>query len=69
MATIQHNREPGSPLSRRVKANLKTIAEIRDDQIDTSDIPELTAEDFAQALPNPYLRPAVRNRHLRYPKL
>jgi uncharacterized protein (DUF4415 family) len=61
MATIKHTSKPGSPLSRRVKANLKAIAEIPDTHIDTSDIPELTAKDFARAMSNPYYRPVKKS--------
>ena len=60
MAIVKHVSKPGSPLSRRVKENLKAIAKIPDDQIDTSDIPELTAADFASAVPNPYYRPVKK---------
>ncbi len=60
MATVKQVRKPGSPLSRRVKDNLKTIAETGDAKIDTSDIPELTAADFARAIPNPYYRPVKK---------
>jgi uncharacterized protein (DUF4415 family) len=60
MGIVKYVRKPGSPLSRRVKENLKAIAEIPDEQIDTSDIPELTAADFARAIPNPYYRPVKK---------
>jgi len=60
MATVKHARKPGGQLARRVKTNLKAVAAIRDADIDTSDIPELTAKDFARAMPNPYYRPVKK---------
>jgi len=57
MATVKHKRMPGGQLARRVKTNLKAMAAVRDADIDTSDIPELTERDFARAMPNPYHRP------------
>jgi hypothetical protein len=44
MAIVRYKRKPGDPLTRRQKENLKRIAEIKDEDIDLSDIPELTDE-------------------------
>jgi uncharacterized DUF497 family protein len=49
MAIVHFERKPGEPLTRRQKENLKRIAEIKDEDIDFSDIPELTDEWFARA--------------------
>ena len=38
-------------MTEQMKAELEALAKLPDDQIDTSDIPEWTAEDFAQAVP------------------
>src|ERR1035441_5464467 len=46
MAIVRYERKPGDPLTRRQKENLKRIAEIKDEDIDFSDIPELTDEWF-----------------------
>lgn len=35
----------------QMKAELEALAAIPDDQIDTSEMPEWTAQDFAQAVP------------------
>lgn len=60
MATVKYKRTPGGQLAHRVKTNLKAIAAVRDADIDTSDIPELTEKDFARAMPNPYYRPVKK---------
>lgn len=44
MGIVRYDRKPGDPLARRQKENLKRIAEIKDEDIDFSDIPELTDE-------------------------
>jgi len=58
MAIVRYKREPGDPLTRRQKENLKRIAEIKDEDIDFSDIPELTDEWFARAVRGKFYRPA-----------
>ena len=57
MAIVHYERKPGDPLTRRQKENLKRIAEIKDEDIDFSDIPELTDEWFARAAPGKFYRP------------
>jgi uncharacterized protein (DUF4415 family) len=44
--------EQGFPdMNKEQKQRLEALAALPDDQIDTSDIPEWTAEDFARAVP------------------
>jgi uncharacterized protein (DUF4415 family) len=43
--------------TRTIEEMEREVAAIRDDDIDVSDIPEWTAEDFARAIPNPYYKP------------
>ena len=57
MAIVRHERKPGTPLTRRQKENPKQIAEIKDENIDFSDIPELTDEWFARAVRGKFYRP------------
>ena len=38
-------------MTEAMKAELDALAHLPDDQIDTSDIPEWTAQDFAEAVP------------------
>ena len=57
MAIVRYERKPGDPLTRRQKANLKRIAEIKDEDIDFSDIPELTDEWFARAVRGRFYKP------------
>jgi hypothetical protein len=57
MAIVRYERKPGDPLTRRQKENLKRIAEIKDEDIDFSDIPELTDEWFARAVRGKFYRP------------
>jgi hypothetical protein len=40
MAIARYERNPGDPLTRRQKENLKQIARIKDEDIDFSEIPE-----------------------------
>src|ERR1700722_3248427 len=57
MAIVRYERKPGDPLTRRQKENLKRIAEIKNEDIDFSDIPELTDEWFARAVRGKFYRP------------
>src|SRR5580700_9330330 len=57
MAIVRYERKPGDPLTRLQKENLKRIAEIKDEDIDLSDIPELTDEWFARAVRGKFYRP------------
>jgi hypothetical protein len=50
MAMVRYERNPGDPLTRRQKENLKQIATIKDGDIDFSEIPELTEEWFTRAV-------------------
>ena len=60
MAIIKYKPKPGGKLSPEVRANLRSIAAMKDEDIDYSDIPQLTAKDFARAIPNPYYRPVKK---------
>jgi len=57
MAIVRYERKPGDPLTRRQNENLKRIAEIKDEDIDFSDIPELTDEWFARAVRGKFYKP------------
>jgi uncharacterized protein (DUF4415 family) len=57
MAIVRHERTPGDPLTRRQKENMKQLARIKDEDIDFSDIPELTDEWFASAVRGKFYRP------------
>jgi uncharacterized protein (DUF4415 family)/uncharacterized DUF497 family protein len=57
MAIVRYERKPGEPLTRRQKENLKKVARIKDEDIDFSDIPELTDEWFARAVRGKFYRP------------
>jgi uncharacterized protein (DUF4415 family) len=45
------------PLTDAQKAELKALKNMRDEDIDLSDIPELTEEFWRNAKPNPFFRP------------
>jgi uncharacterized protein (DUF4415 family) len=60
MAIVKHRRKPGDKPARGVRANLRSVAAIKDKDIDLSDIPELTAKDFKRAIGNPYYRPVKK---------
>ena len=51
--------------SRTIEEMEREVAAIRDEDIDLSDIPEWTAEDWARAIPNPYYRPVKEQVTLR----
>ena len=57
MAIVRYERKSGDPLTRRQKENLKQVARIKDEDIDFSDIPELTDEWFARAVRGKFYRP------------
>jgi len=57
MAIVRYEREPDDPLTRRQKENLKEVARVKDEDIDFSDIPELTDEWFAGAVRGKFYRP------------
>jgi hypothetical protein len=57
MAIVRYERNPGDPLTGRQEENLKRIAEIKDQDIDFSDVPELTDEWFARATRGKFYRP------------
>ena len=57
MAIDRYERKAGDPLTRRQKENLTEIARIKDEDIDFSDIPELTDEWFARAVRGKFYRP------------
>ena len=57
MAIVRYQRKPGDPLTRRQKESLKRVAEIKDEDIDFSDIPKLTDEWFARAVRGKFYRP------------
>jgi uncharacterized protein (DUF4415 family) len=54
---VRYTLETLPPLSEEDRARLKRLAEMPDDQIDTSDIPELTEEFWANAVRGKFYRP------------
>ena len=54
---VRYTLRPGRPLTTEQKRQLAALANLRDDQIDTSDIPELTAEDLKNAVVGKFYRP------------
>lgn len=57
---VRYTLRPGRPLSANQKRQLAALANLPDDQIDTSDIPELTAEDFKKAVVGKFYRPVKK---------
>jgi uncharacterized protein (DUF4415 family) len=58
--------EPGEPLTETQKKNLEALANMKDEDIDTSDIPELTDEFWKNAVRgNPFYRPVKKAVSLR----
>jgi len=57
--------EPGEPLTETQKKNLETLANMKDEDIDTSDIPELTEEFWKNAVRGKFYRPVKKAISLR----
>jgi len=48
MKTVEHTLDTLPPLTEAQKSDLKRLAALPDDEIDASDIPELTAAQLAE---------------------
>jgi uncharacterized protein (DUF4415 family) len=59
-AEIRVKRSPGEPLSEKQKRMLSALAALPDDQIDTSDIPELPPNAWKGAIRGRFYRPLKR---------
>ena len=58
---VRYTPEPNNlTLTKEREARLRALAELPDDQIDFSDIPEMTEEQLNNMLRNPFLYPPVR---------
>ena len=56
-STVKYELDPTKPLTKAEKAELRALASLPDDRIDTSDIPPLTEAFWESAASNPYYRP------------
>jgi uncharacterized protein (DUF4415 family) len=56
-AMISYRREPGEPLTKRRQAQLEKLARMPEHEIDTSDIPELPASAWKNAVRGRFYRP------------
>ena len=54
---VTYKHTPGRPLTAREKRDLGKLAALPDDQIDTSDIPELSPEAWKNAVRGKFYRP------------
>ena len=57
MNTVRHKREDLSPLTKEREAELKVLSQISDDAIDYSDIPQLSADFWQNAVRGKFYRP------------
>ena len=63
---VRFHHEPGEPLTETQRKNLEALANLKDEDIDTSDIPELTEEFWKNAVRgNPFFRPVKKAVSLR----
>jgi uncharacterized protein (DUF4415 family) len=62
---IQFRREPGTPLTKREKAEIEALAKRPEHEIVTSDIPEWTEEMWERAVRGKFYRPVKRAVSLR----
>jgi uncharacterized protein (DUF4415 family) len=53
-----------SPTTRKSKTDLKRLDAMKDEDIDLSDIPEVTAEMFARGIVRRGLKPVIRKKQL-----
>jgi uncharacterized protein (DUF4415 family) len=73
MKTVEHKkpkmvvyrREPGSSLTAKQKANLEELAQMPEHEVDTSDIPELAASAWKNAVRGRFYRPVKKAVSLR----
>jgi uncharacterized protein (DUF4415 family) len=54
---VSFRREPGTPLTKRERAELEKLAQKPEHEIDTSDIPELPVGAFKNAVRGRFYRP------------
>ena len=57
MNTVRHKREDLAPLTQEREAELKALSQISDDAIDYSDIPQLSADFWQNAVRGKFYRP------------
>lgn len=57
MSMVRYKQGKLPPLTEERRAELKALAEQRDDKIDYSDIPPLDESFWANAAPNPFFKP------------
>lgn len=62
---VEYRREPGTPLTKRQKAELEKLAQMPEHEIDTSDIPEWTEEMWKRAVRGKFYRPVKKAVSLR----
>jgi uncharacterized protein (DUF4415 family) len=63
---VRFKREPGTPLTPQEKSELEKLPKMKDEDIDYSDIPELTEEFWKNAVRgNPFYRPVKKAVSLR----
>ena len=60
MKMVKHTRDTLPPLTAAQQANLKRMAAMPDDEIDTSDIPELTETQLADMARPEHFRPVKK---------
>ncbi|MGD0799161.1 MAG: hypothetical protein ABR910_15715 [Acidobacteriaceae bacterium] len=65
--TIIYPRSPGDPITTAQRANLAELARMPDSEIDTSDIPELPAAAWKNAVRGRFYRPIKQAVSLRRP--
>jgi uncharacterized protein (DUF4415 family) len=63
--TIRVEHTPGKPLTAKQRRELASVAALPDDQIDTSDIPELPSEAWKNAARGLFYRPVKQAVSLR----
>lgn len=65
MSMVRYKQGELPPLTEERKAELKTLADMPDEEIDYSDIPPLTDEFWKNAVKNPFYRPTKTHASVR----
>jgi uncharacterized protein (DUF4415 family) len=62
---VRYSREPGTPLTAKQKQEIEALRKMKDHEIDTSDIPELPASAWKDAVRGRFYRPVKKAVSLR----
>ncbi|MES2392237.1 MAG: BrnA antitoxin family protein [Acidobacteriota bacterium] len=65
MGMVRYEREPGTPLTEQQRQDLESLKNLKDEDIDFSDIPPITEEMWKNAVRGKFYRPVKKAVSLR----